>query len=190
MVKINHNRPSLRYLDNLRRELARENRPSPTWFHPENIEAHSMRFEREESFPAYVLAFAKLPERQQQIAGCAIDAFCEYMDASTKVISLVLGGKSKAKKFAKREQEETREALTIQCAVLASTIMDDLAAGRSGFWDWFQDFYANLDNPSKWAWTDFGEMLLEEGLPLYMAQQMSDDPERVQELRKYLTSED
>lgn len=137
-----------------------------------------------------MLAFAELPERQQQIAGCAIDAYSEYMEASAKVISLVLGGKSKAKKIAKREQEETREALIIQCAVLASTIMDDVAAERAGFWDWFQDFFAGLDNASKWAWTDFGEVLIEEGLPLYVAQQMSDDPERVQELREYLTSED
>jgi hypothetical protein len=187
MVKINHSRPSLRYLDNLRRELAREDRPSPTWFDPAKIKARSIRLEPEESLPAYVLAFADLPERQQQIADCAFEAYSEYMETSTKVISLVLGGKSKAKKTAKREHEEAREAFILQCAVLASTILEDLAAERSGFWGWFQDFFAGLDNPSKWAWTDFGEMLLEEGFPLYLAQQMSDDPERVQELRKYLT---
>jgi hypothetical protein len=187
--KINHNRPYLRYIDNLRREIGRENRPSPTWFNPDRIDSLGVAMRQPETLPTYVIDFQKLPARQQEIAGCAIDAFGAYLNATSVVISKIMGAKSKARKAAKDAQDEAHEEFVVAAAVLVGTIIEDMAAGREGYWGWFHHFYDGLDSQSKMAWSEFSELLLKEGLPLYFALQAADSPEQTQRLR-HLFSED
>lgn len=189
MTKLNHNRPSLRYIDNLRRELRRENRPAPHWFNPDRIDKFGVQLSKPESLSAYILDFGKLELRQQEIAGCAIETFGEYLEASTAVISLIMGGKSKARKAAREAQETALEAFVVSGAVLVGTIINDMKEQRHGFWEWFQDFYAGLDRQSKFTWSDFADLLLKESLPLYFAQQLSDSPEQTARLRDLFSEE-
>lgn len=189
MTRINHNRPSLRYLDNLRREIRREDRPAPSWFNPDRAKQFGVQLAKPESFPEYVSDFGKLPVNQQEIAGCAIEAFGAYLDANLGVISLIMKGKSKARKAAKKAQDQAHETFIIAGAVLVGTIIEDMAAKRDGFWQWFQRFYAGLDWQSKLTWSDFGNTLLEECLQLWFAQQLADTPDDVARLRKYFSTD-
>jgi hypothetical protein len=187
--KINHNRPYLRYIDNLRRELRREDRPSPTWFDPDNLPKLGLRAEPAASYPEYVVEFGKLPVRQQEIAGCAIEAFGTYMDTCLTAISLVIKGKSKARKAAKKAQDAALEGFVVAGAVLVGTIIEDMAEKRIGFWGWFQSFYEGLDRQERLGWSDFAEMLLGDSLQLYFAQQLADSPEGVERWREYFSTE-
>ena len=189
MTTLNHNRPNLKYLDNLRRELRREDRPAPYWFNPDRIEQFGVRLIEPEELPAHIMEFGRLDPKQQEIAGCAIEAFGAYLDASTTVISLLFGGKSKAKGAAKSAQEEALETFVISGAVLAGSIVGDMAAKQDGFLQWFQRFYEGLDRQSKFTWSDFGEMLMGDSLQLWFAQQLADTPEGVERWRKYLSTD-
>ena len=187
--KINHNRPHLRYIDNLRRELRREDRPSPNWFDPGQIEALSVTMQQPETFPSHVIDFQKLELGQQKIASCAMGTYSEYMEATCVVISRIIGSNAKARKAAKIAQDAAHESFVVTGAVLFGSIIDDAAAGRQGYLNWFQRFYEGLDNQSKSAWTDFTELLMKESLPLYFAQQVADSPERVEGLRELFSEE-
>lgn len=187
--KLNHNRPYLRYIDNLRRELRREDRPSPSWFDPQNLSKFGMQTEASAFSPSYVTAFGTLPHRQQKIASCAIEAFGVYLDSCLSAVSLVMNGKSKARAAAKKAQDEAFETFVVSGAVLVETIIEDMAAKREGFWSWFQSFYAGLDRQEKLTWSDFAEMLMGDSLQLYLAQQLADSPEGVERWREYLSSE-
>lgn len=189
MTKLNHGRPNLRYLDNLRRELRRENRPAPCWFDPERIESFGVRLAEPEKLPEYVVDFGKLDRKQQEFAGCAIEAFGTYLDASATVISLFMRGKAKARKAAKIVQEKALETFIVSGAVLAGSVIEDMAAKRSGFWQWFQVFYEGLDRQSKFTWADFGDTLLNDSLQLWFAQQMADTPEGVERWREFLSTD-
>ena len=189
MTKINHNRPSLRYLDNLRREIERENRPAPSWFNPARVEQFGIQLAEPESFPGYVSDFQRLPINQQEIAGCAIEAFSAYLDANLGVISLIMKGKAKARTAAKAAQEQTHENFVVAGAVLVGTIIDDMADKRDGFWQWFQRFHAGLDRQSKFTWSDFAETLLGDSLQLWFAQQLADTPDGVERWWKYLSTD-
>ena len=176
-------------MDNLRRELSRENRPAPSWFNPSQSESLGIQLAKPDEFSTHIVAFGKLPAQQQEIAGCAIEAFGAQMEASVVTISFVMKGKSKAKKSAKLVQEAANETFVVTGAVLVGTIIDDMAAKRNGFWQWFQEFYASLDRQSKFAWSDFADTLLGESLQLWFAQQLADTPEGVARWRKYLTTD-
>ena len=187
--KLNHSRPYLRYIDNLRRELRREDRPAPHWFDPDRIETFGVRLAEPDKLPTHIAGFATLDPKQQEIAGCAIEAFGEYLGASTAVVSLVISGKAKAKKAANLAQDVALETFVVSGAVLVGTIVDDMAAARPGFWRWFQAFYEGLDRQSKFTWADFGEMLMGDSLQLWFAQQLADTPEGVERWRKYLSTD-
>ena len=58
MTKMKHTRPSLRYIDNVRRELLRENRPAPNWFEPEKLKALGVRIKEQEALPQFDLQVA------------------------------------------------------------------------------------------------------------------------------------
>jgi hypothetical protein len=189
VTKLNHNRPSLRYLDNLRREIRRENRPAPSWFNPARVEQFGIQLAEPESFPDYVSDFGRLPIKQQEIAGCAIEAFGAHLDAISGVISLIMKGKAKARKAAKELEEQAHEDFIVAGAVLVGTIIDDMAAKRDGFWQWFRRFHAGLDRQSKLTWSSFAEALLEDCLQLWFAQQLADTPQGVERWRKYLSAD-
>ncbi len=142
-----------------------------------------------ESWPSYVMDFGKLPVRQQEIASCAIEAFGTYLDATGAVITNIMGAKPKARKAAKDAQDAAHEAFVVTAAVLAGTIIEDMAAKREGFWGWFNRFYDGLDSQSKMGWADFSDLLLKEGLPLYFAQQVADSPEQTERLRHLFAEE-
>jgi len=177
-------------MDNLRRELRRENRPTPYWFNPHRIEKFGIQLVEPGTLPGYILDFGKLDPKQQEIAGCAIEAFRTHLDSSIAVISLIMGGKAKAKKAAKHAQDAALETFVVAGAVLVGSIIEDMAAGRPGFWQWFQGFYAGLDRQSKFTWSDFAETLLGDSLQLWFAQQLADTPEGVERWQKYLSTDD
>ncbi|MGH6628572.1 MAG: hypothetical protein ACREB3_02445, partial [Burkholderiales bacterium] len=173
----------LRYMDNLRRELRRESRPAPSWFHPEALHSLGIGAETVERLPPYIELFGRLPQSQQEIAGCAFAAFNDYLEAQIKTISLIMKGSSKARKRARLEQDAAHEHLVVSGAVLVGSIIDDMAVGRPGFWQWFQDFYSALDRRARLTWSEFGDMLLTDSLALYFAQQVSDEPAQIERLR-------
>ena len=189
MTKLNHNRPSLRYIDNLRRELRREDRPKPDWFNPNRIEKFGIRLAEPKALPAYILNFGRLDQKQQEIAGCAIEAFAAHLESSIAVISLIVGGKPKARKAARQAQETAHETFIVAGAVLVGSIIEDMVARRNGFWQWFQEFYAGLDRQSKFTWSDFADTLLGDSLQLWFAQQLADTPEGVERWRDYLSTD-
>jgi hypothetical protein len=176
-------------MDNLRRELQRENRPVPSWFNPDRIEKLSIKLQEPETLPSYVVDFGKLDAKQQEIAECAFDTFGCYMEASLRVISLVMGGEAKARKAAEKSQDVAFDAFVVSGAVLVGTVIEDMAADREGFWPWFGRFYDGLDTQSKLTWADFGNLLLEESLPLYFAQQVADSPQQTARLRGLFSAE-
>lgn len=190
MTKMKHTRPSLRYIDNVRRELLRENRPAPNWFEPEKLKALGVRIKEQEALPQYIEEFGNLPQSQQEIAGWAINAYSTYMDANLEVLELFMKGGSKARKLAKTNQEIAYENLVTASAVLAGSIIDDFAENRPGFREWYQDFFSALDRQAQSGWEGFSEIILEEGLPLYFAQEMADSPDDIPRLKHLFTAED
>ena len=187
--KINHSRAYLRYVDNLRRELRRESRPPSSWYDPDNRQRFGLSAEPATMVPKYAIEFEKLSPRQQEIAGCAIEAFGVYMESCLSSISLVMKGKSKARKAAKEAQETALESFVVSGAVLVATIIEDMAMERAGFWGWFQSFHEGLDRQEKLTWSDFAEMILGDSLQLYFAQQLADSPEGVERRRSYFSAE-
>jgi hypothetical protein len=153
------------------------------------VEKFGVKLTEPKAFPVYVLEFGRLPIKQQEIAGCAIDAFGAYLDANLGVISLIMKGKAKARKAAREAEDQARESFVVSGAVLVGTIIDDMAAKRDGFWQWFQRFYAGLDRQSKLTWADFANTLLEDCLQLWFAQQLTDTPDEVERLREYFSTD-
>jgi len=189
VTKLNYNRPNLKYLDNLKRELRLEDRPAPYWFKPDRIESFAVKLAEPESLPKHIMEFGKLDRSQQEIAGCVIEAFGAYLDASTAVISLLIGGKAKARKRAQLSQDAALESFVVSGAVLVGSIIENMVAKQHGFWQWFQRFYDDLDRQSKFTWSDFGEMLMNDSLQLWFAMQVADTPDGVERWRKYLSTD-
>lgn len=192
MAKMNHNRPSLRYLDNYRRELRREDRPTPSWFHPEKIKAYGIASTKLEKFPEYLKSFSNLNPKQQSIMGEVIEKYNIYLDSCISVIDLIMASNSKktlAKRKAKQNaKDDAYESLVVMGASLANEILNDLEHKQDGVLKWFCDFIDYFDEKTQTSWRDLLDIILEESLPLCLAERVGDSPAEVNRLREFFTS--
>lgn len=188
MTKVNHNRPSLRYMDNLRRELYRPDLPGPRWFDKKRHEILS-RVDPSDPMREHLDRFSTLSEREQYALGSLFEAFEQYQHASINAIELIMTNTTKQKRARKAEQDSAYERVVVSGALLVKEVITSASRKQEGAWHWLRRLYELSDRQMQMAYADIHAILMGESLPLYVAQVVADTPEEVECVRAHLTED-
>jgi hypothetical protein len=146
MTKLNHNRPYLRFIDNLRRELKHmETGSLPAGYGatPKSAAAHATGQTRE-------IALCKAE------AGLALDllnALDAYVEASSDVVSTLSPGAKRRFGAAKKIQCEAEEKLLAVATKTLAQMFLSKSSGDSNFLDWYSQLETRFDGEGgEMAW--------------------------------------
>ncbi|HCG6869755.1 TPA: hypothetical protein NJ279_004662 [Vibrio parahaemolyticus] len=137
MTKINHSRPYLRYVDNIRREL---NKASTQYRQAPNRSKSSLSvWDR--------MARIEITDVEEKSLFEILELSTLYMELSGEIISLIMvKGSAKKRKKLSAEREELYQKLQESSDVLvASEIMNQLKGRSTGVFHWWRLLQSILD---------------------------------------------
>ncbi|MDW3057880.1 MULTISPECIES: hypothetical protein [Vibrio] len=137
MAKINHSRPYLRYVDNIRRELSKASaqyRQSPN-----KSKASLSAWDK--------MSRIELTDVEEKSLFDIIELSTSYIDLSCEIISLIMvKGSSKKRKKLNAKREEVHQRLQEASDVLvASEMLNQMNGRSSGVFDWWKLLQSILD---------------------------------------------
>ena len=183
MTKLNHRRPSLRYLDNFRREIRKAPTPIPDWY--ANPAAKKLLPETD-MLPSYMQEFAKLSELQRLAMGRVIEAFARFQETVLADISELFSKNKKKRQTLTRARDEAHGFLVVLGAAMFHQIIRDAANGSAALLQWYLKFVGGLDHRTRLAWSELDYVLTEESLPLYEAWLTNEETEEAAVLGRVL----
>lgn len=157
MSKINHARPSLRYLDNLRRELSRQPSTATIVTRP-TVRASGISGK----LAAHICSFNGFTDAQQQVLGRLIQTYGLYMDAVLAHIDSIMGPGNQTRRQKLRDAARIDVVIAgtgfvLQCAV-------DEAAGEPGVLRWYAQLQKLLPKGERSSWNELNTILNEDVL--------------------------
>jgi len=167
MSRIDHNRPSLRYLDNLRRELSRVPLISqPAWALPQApvrpAPTHQPQARPAASAAAYerhIQRFDALTQEQQQVLDHMINAYGALIDARLAELEVFLEpGKRRKERRAAREKAE--RVVSNACSAFHKQCRLEAAGGKSPTREWYRKLLTLL-GPERTHWEEL-EIIIKE----------------------------
>ena len=185
MKKLNYDRPSLKLLDNFRRELARENSNTVTNSGSEFGQFRT-RAEREDALEIHEQRCKSFTPDMQ----AAISILRERFGKLQKTQNELSSHKSTERqrrfqrgmiiRFHKKNVSECKEALIDAGAIVFSGILFGSEFLDGETWNWLVGFIPLLDKGSADDWKKMLEILTEKSLALAVARQASDAPEGIE----------
>ncbi|NCN84404.1 MAG: hypothetical protein GW808_10915 [Sphingomonadales bacterium] len=156
MSKIRHNRPYLRYLDNLRREMKVASGPSslqqPVLKSEKTIPQRLLRERDEKAYNRHIEAFDTLPENSQKALDHLFDGANTLLEARFNYIESIGTRKRVAKR--KLALEEAYEKMRLACAAYNLHCNNERRKGKPYTREWF----AKLRTIMGSEWTHFEEI--------------------------------
>lgn len=152
MSKINHSRPVLRYIDNVRREAAR---PGVADWRTGPMQPATGR-----GLSSVMVAFDELPDDHRGIFNLCLARFGEFLEAQAAYIEAI--GKRGASRGRKAAAEAARAALVEATAVLIWMEVEAAQKGYTGALTWYGKFHRTLSTDDRRAWEWFDGILFVE----------------------------
>lgn len=157
MSKINHARPSLRYLDNLRRELSRY--PSTAAIVAKPVARASGSTTK---LAANIQSFTALTTKQQQVLGQLINTYGIYMDAITAHIESIVGLGNMARREKLRDASRV-DVVNASVEFVLQCLADEMA-GAPGVLRWYAQLQKLLLKAERPSWSELNTILNEDCL--------------------------
>lgn len=136
MVKINHSRPYLKYIDNIRREANKATQR----YQPENASISRPKGSSQAKRITFwdKMAAIELTVDENELIFLLFEKTGEYFDTSSDAISLILAkGKGKRRKKLQAESELIyRELVSIGEQLVASEILEQYKGRKEGVFAW------------------------------------------------------
>lgn len=171
MTKINHERPSLRYLDNIRRELKHMATGATTCdFLPSNyqekVDAVLLAQENRPQMPS-------LTKNESNLALTLLEKLNAYIEASSAVIESLITRKKGRSETAKEQLDHAEKELLVACRKFCITLIITSNNGRDNLQDWYRylkaAFDENNDAGSGSSWETLNWAMEEASKPLIAA---------------------
>jgi len=172
MTRLNHKRPSLRYLDNLRRELSKRPTLADLVTAPMAGTAvvkrcQTVRTCRPQNRPAFnrhIETFDQLKVDQQRAIGALIEHYARYQEASSLYLQYFLtprksGKMRKAREAARLDLAQVGADYILQC-------VRDAAAMAPGVLEWLARLKRLMTRDERREWEELNEILITESAPM------------------------
>ena len=165
MTTLNHERWQLKLIDDAKRQNAATI----------GVDRHTMTLNRFDWYGIDITAtqkvaeqldaFAMLEAAQRDLAACAFQNYADYR---------------KAKSRTSKDVSETPEwdVFVGSAAKLLHSLIADLEADRSGFWQWYVGFHKSLTDKERRIFAEFGFGLLKSRLSIWLARDFAASPPR------------
>ena len=191
MKKLNHDRPSLKLLDNFRRELARENSNTATNSGSEFGQFRT-RAEREDALEIHEQRCKSFAPDMQAAVSILRDCFEKLQKTQNEL--LIHKSTERQRRFQrgmiirfhKKNVSECKGALIDAGAIVFAGILFGSEYLDGDTWNWLVGFLPLLDKGSANEWSKMLELLTERSLPLAVARQAANTPERVGRFLTYM----